>query len=140
MTVCVKRTKVRHVALQEGVHQESSPLGTEETHSRVVIVESSDISRPIPLTLEGVGLLLIDIFRVRETSVVGVILEGELAREGVVVSFDRALPSFSTSTSREGLEKEVDPAAVALKKPFHNPDRPLYKVPRTGTTDESAEA
>ena len=131
---------MRHAAFQEGIHREGSPLATEETLSRVVIVGSSDISRSVSLTLEGVGLLLIDIFRARETSVVGVILEGELTREGIVASFDRTLPSSSTPTSREGLEGEADPATVALKKPFHNPDRPLYKVPRTGTTDESAEA
>jgi hypothetical protein len=35
---------------------------------------------------------------------------------------------------------EADAAVVTLKKPFHSPDRPLYKVPRTGTKDETAEA
>jgi hypothetical protein len=42
--------------------------------------------------------------------------------------------------SREGFEGEAGPAVVTLKKPFHNPDRPPYKVPRTGTNDELAEA
>ena len=131
---------MRHAAFQGVINREGSPIMTEETLSRVVIEESSGISRPLPSTFDGVGLLLIDIFRARETSVVGVILQGELARGGGGASFDRASPSSSTSTSREGFEGEAGPAVATLKKPFHNPDRPLYKVPRTGTNDETAEA
>ena len=131
---------MRHPAFQDVIHWLGSPLGAEETLSRIVTVRSSDISRSLPSTSDGVGLLLIDIFRARETSVVGVILQGQLARGGVGASFNPASPSSSTPTSRDGLEGEAGPVVVALKKPFHNPDCPLYKVPRTGTTSEPAEA
>ncbi len=129
---------MRRAAFQEVIHREGSPMGAEELLSRVVIVGPSEFSRPFPSTLDGVGLLLIDIFRASETSVVEVLLQGGLARGGAGASFDRV--SRCSSTLREGLEGEVGSAAVALKKPFHNPHRPLYNVPRTGTTDESAEA
>jgi hypothetical protein len=53
---------MRRAALQEVIHREGLPITAEETLSRVVIVGSSDISRPLPSTLGEVGLLLIDIF------------------------------------------------------------------------------
>jgi hypothetical protein len=107
-----------------------------ETLSRAVIVGSSNTSRLLlPATLDGVGLVLIDIFRASETSVDEVILRDELSRRGVGASFDRASPCFSMS--REGFEGEAGSAVVTLK---HNPDVSLCNVPRSGTNDESAEA
>ncbi len=130
---------MRGVAFQEKViHQKGSPMGVEGTLSRVVIVRLSEVSRPLPSTLNGVGLLLIDIFRARETSAVEVILQGDLARGGVGAFFDCASPC--SSMPQESVEGEAGSAVVALKKPFHNPDGPPYKVPQTETTEVSAEA
>jgi hypothetical protein len=53
---------MRHAAFQDMIHRQGSPITAEETLSRVVIVGSSNISIPPPSTLDGVGLLLIDIF------------------------------------------------------------------------------
>jgi hypothetical protein len=76
-----------------------------------------------------------DILRVIETSVDGVISEDELAGGGVGTLSDRASPSFFIS--REDLEGEAGSAVVTLE---HNPDDPLCNVPRTGINGESTEA
>jgi hypothetical protein len=129
---------MRRAAIHEVIHQKGSPM-VEETLSRVIIAGSTDISELLlPATLDGVGLVLIDMFRARETSVDEIILRDELARKGVVASFDRESTCFSTL--RAGLKGETGSAVVTLRKSFGDPDGPLCNVPRAGTNDESVEA
>jgi hypothetical protein len=72
---------------------ENSPEVTEETPPGVVIARSSDVSGvSFAATIDRVGLGLIDIFRVNETSVDEDTLRGELVGEFFGPSFGLASP------------------------------------------------
>jgi hypothetical protein len=88
-----------------------------------------DPGRSGSTTVDRAGLIPTSLFEGSETRV-----SGNSAR----ISPDLFFGSFRMSRGDPGAATGL--AIVALKKFFHNPDGPLYKVPRTATFGEPAEA
>ena len=132
---------MRRVLSHEVIDVKNSPEVREETPSGVVTMRSSGISgESRATTADRVGLAPIDIFRVNETSVDEDTLRGELTRGVFDPPFGLVSPCSSAFALRECLEGDTCSPVATLKKSFHNPDGPLYKVPRTRTGEEFVKA